>query len=109
MRRLIPTAVIGLICTIWFVDHRMMSTKTPSSNGVADVQTLPTNRPSDETVQKIAVTRVDAAALDKTIAEMTATIPSKPTTTKPFQRLVLKTMKNVAVRPEPTSIGGLLR
>ena len=104
--RLIPTAVLGLLCTFWFVDHRVMSTKIATLNGTSEAQIeILAQRVADlETIQRSATAKADSLAIVKAINDATSSIPAKPAS-----QLALKTMKNVAVKAKITSIEGLLQ
>ena len=104
--RLIPTAVLGLLCTFWFVDHRFMSTKIATLNATSESQIdRLVQRVADlETIQRSAAAKADSLAIARTINDATASISAKPAAP-----LALKAMKNVAVKARITSIEGLLQ
>ena len=104
--RLIPTAVLGLLCTFWFVDHRFMSTKIATLNGTSEsqIERLAQRVADLETIQRSATAKADSLAIARTINDATSSIPAKPTSPLP-----LKVMKNVAVKARITSIEGLLQ
>ena len=103
--RLIPTLVFGLLCGLWFVDHRLMSTKIAALSGTSGSQIeLLAQRVADlETIQRTATVHADSLAIAKTINDATASIPAKA---PPMP--TLKAMKNVAVKAKATTIGELL-
>ena len=104
-RHIIPTAILGLLCAFWFVDHRFMSAKIAALNGTSESQIdLLAQRVADlEGTQRAATAKGDSQTIAKVISDTTSSIPARAGSALP-----LKSMKNVAVKAKVTSIDGLL-